>query len=204
MPKQAPATAPAPNAAHPSPRVQAKTPRQQGPGSPIRFAITQSSLGVLMVAESDRGICAISLGDDAQLLLEQLQNRFKAAELIRADSLLKQRVVQVLAMVEDSARDLDLPLDIQGTAFQQRVWEFLRHIPAGQTLSYTEIAERLGMPKGARAVARACASNILAIAIPCHRVLRQSGDLAGYRWGLERKKTLVERERAQDRFYQQV
>ena len=97
-----------------------------------------------MVAESDRGICAISLGDDAQLLLEQLQNRFKAAELIRADSLLKQRVVQVLAMVEDSARDLDLPLDIQGTAFQQRVWEFLRHIPAGQTLSYTEIAERLG------------------------------------------------------------
>ncbi|OSZ49219.1 hypothetical protein BVZ32_18365 [Alcaligenes faecalis] len=204
MPKQAPATAPAPNAVHRSPRVQAKTPRQQGPDSPIRFAITQSSLGVLMVAESDRGICAISLGDDAQVLLEQLQNRFKAAELIRADSLLKQRIVQVLAMVEDSARDLDLPLDIQGTAFQQRVWEFLRHIPAGQTLSYTEIAERLGMPKGARAVARACASNILAIAIPCHRVLRQSGDLAGYRWGLERKKTLLERERAQDRFYQQV
>lgn len=150
-----------------------------------------------MVAESERGICAIALGDDPNILLEQLQDRFKTAELIGADSLFNQRVAQVLAMVEEPTQGLDLPLDIQGTAFQQRVWEFLRQIPAGQTLSYTELAKRLNMPNGARAVARACASNILAIAIPCHRVLRQSGDLAGYRWGLERKKTLLERERAQ-------
>lgn len=177
--------------------MQAKAFRKQGQGSRIRFAIAQCSLGALLVAESERGICAISLGDDAKILLEQLQDRFKAAELIGADPQFNQRVAQVVAMVEEPALGLDLPLDIQGTAFQQRVWEFLRHIPVGQTLSYTEIAERLGMPKGARAVARACATNTLAIAIPCHRVVRHSGDLAGYRWGLERKKTLLERERAQ-------
>ncbi|MGO1252065.1 MAG: methylated-DNA--[protein]-cysteine S-methyltransferase [Alcaligenes aquatilis] len=197
MPKHTPAATPAPNKVHRSQRLQAKTPRPQGPGKPIRFAITQSSLGALMVAESERGICAIALGDDPNILLAQLQDRFKTAELIGADSLFNQRVAQVLAMVEEPTQGLDLPLDIQGTAFQQRVWEFLRQIPAGQTLSYTELAKRLNMPNGARAVARACASNILAIAIPCHRVLRQSGDLAGYRWGLERKKTLLERERAQ-------
>lgn len=197
MPKHTPVAAPAPNKVHRSQRLQAKTPRPQGPGKPIRFAITQSSLGALMVAESERGICAIALGDDPNVLLEQLQDRFKTAELIGADSLFNQRVAQVLAMVEEPTQGLDLPLDIQGTAFQQRVWELLRQIPAGQTLSYTELAKRLNMPNGARAVARACASNTLAIAIPCHRVLRQSGDLAGYRWGLERKKTLLERERAQ-------
>ncbi len=175
--------------------MPAKTFRKQGQGSIIRFAIAQCSLGALLVAESERGICAISLDDDPKSLLEQLQDRFKAAELIGADPQFNKRVAQVVAMVEEPAVGLSLPLDIQGTAFQQRVWELLRHIPVGQTLSYTELAERLGMPNGARAVARACASNTLAIVIPCHRVVRQSGDLAGYRWGLERKKTLLERER---------
>ncbi|WP_319002370.1 bifunctional DNA-binding transcriptional regulator/O6-methylguanine-DNA methyltransferase Ada [Alcaligenes sp. 13f] len=169
--------------------------RKQGQGSTIHFAIAQCSLGALLVAQSDRGICAISLGDDPRVLLEQLQHRFKAADLIGADPQFNQRVAQVVAMVEEPALGLSLPLDIQGTAFQQRVWTLLRHIPVGQTVSYTELAERLGIPNGARAVARACASNTLAVAIPCHRVVRQSGDLAGYRWGLERKKTLLERER---------
>lgn len=197
MPKQAPALAPSSSKVHRAPRSQDKTVRQQTPSSPLYFAIAQCSLGTLLVAESERGICAISLADDAKVLLEQLQEQFKAAELIEADPQFNQRVDQIVAMVEEPTLGLDLPLDIQGTPFQQRVWEFLRHIPVGQTLSYTDIAERLGMPKGARAVARACATNTLAIAIPCHRVVRQSGDLAGYRWGLERKKTLLERERAQ-------
>ncbi len=197
MPKQAPALAPSSNKVHRAPRSQDKTVRKQTPSSRLYFGIAQCNLGALLVAESERGICAISLGDDAKVLLEQLQEQFKAAELIEADPQFNQRVAQVVAMVEEPTLGLDLPLDIQGTPFQQRVWEFLRHIPVGQTLSYTDIAERLGMPKGARAVARACATNTLAIAIPCHRVVRQSGDLAGYRWGLERKKTLLERERAQ-------
>lgn len=192
MPKQAAALSSQSDAQH----QQAKTLGKQGQSSRIRFAMAQCSLGALLVAENERGICAISLGDDPGVLLEQLQDRFQAAELMEADPPLNQRVAHIAAMVEEPALGLSLPLDIQGTAFQQRVWELLRHIPVGQTLSYTQIAERLGMPKGARAVARACATNTLAIAIPCHRVVRQSGDLAGYRWGLERKKALLERERS--------
>ena len=184
--------------------MPAKAFRKQGQGSTIRFAIAQCSLGALLVAESERGICAIALGDDPGILLEQLQERFKAAELIGADPQFNQRVAQVVAMVEEPALGLRLPLDIQGTAFQQRVWELLRQIPVGQTLSYTDIATRLGMPNGARAVARACASNTLAVVIPCHRVVRQSGDLAGYRWGLARKQTLLERERSSAESKQQA
>lgn len=193
MPKQAAALSSHSDAQH----QQAKTLPKQGQSSRIRFAMAQCSLGALLVAENERGICAISLGDDPGVLLEQLQDRFQAAELMEADPQLNQRVAHIVTMVEEPALALNLPLDIQGTAFQQKVWELLRHIPVGQTLSYTQIAKRLGMPKGARAVARACATNTLAIAIPCHRVVRQSGDLAGYRWGLERKKALLERERSE-------
>ncbi|WP_426345857.1 methylated-DNA--[protein]-cysteine S-methyltransferase [Alcaligenes sp. HNGD-HTN06] len=152
---------------------------------------------MLLVARSERGICAISLGDDAAVMLQQLQNQFKAATLIQAEVQLQQELAYLQTLVDEPDREMNLPLDIQGTAFQQQVWTLLREIPLGQTMSYTDIAVRLGMPNGARAVAQACASNLLAIAIPCHRVLRQSGSLAGYRWGLERKKILLERERRQ-------
>lgn len=170
--------------------------RKAGQGAIIRFAIAQCSLGALLVAESERGICAISLGDDPELLLRELQDRFQAAELIGADPGFNQRVAQVVALVETPSAGLALPLDIRGTAFQQRVWEILRSIPAGQTVTYTEIAQRMGQPRAVRAVARACATNALAVAIPCHRVVRQDGDLAGYRWGLDRKRSLLERERS--------
>ena len=170
--------------------------RKAGQGATIRFAIAQCSLGALLVAESERGICAISLGDDPELLLRELQDRFKAAELIGADPGFNQRVAQVVALVETPSAGLALPMDIRGTAFQQRVWEILRSIPAGQTATYTEIAQRMGQPRAVRAVARACATNTLAVAIPCHRVVRQDGDLAGYRWGLDRKRSLLERERS--------
>ncbi len=176
--------------------MQASAFRKSGRGTTIRFAIAQCSLGALLVAESERGICAIALGDEPEGLLMDLQDRFKAAQLIGADPQFNQRVAQVVAMVEQPSLGLDLPLDIQGTAFQQRVWEVLRSIPSGQTLTYTDVARRLGQPSAVRAVARACATNTLAIAIPCHRVVRQDGDLAGYRWGLERKRTLLERERS--------
>ncbi|WP_454007018.1 bifunctional DNA-binding transcriptional regulator/O6-methylguanine-DNA methyltransferase Ada [Alcaligenes sp. Marseille-Q7550] len=170
--------------------------RKAGQGATIRFAIAQCSLGALLVAESERGICAISLGDDPELLLRELQDRFQAAELIGADPGFNQRVAQVVALAETPSAGLALPLDIRGTAFQQRVWEILRSIPAGQTVTYTEIAQRMGQPRAVRAVARACATNALAVAIPCHRVVRQDGDLAGYRWGLDRKRSLLERERS--------
>lgn len=176
--------------------MSARSFRQAGHGNTIRFAIAQCSLGALLVAESERGICAISLGDDAEALLIELQERFKAAQLIGADPQFERRVAQVVALVENPAIGLDLPLDIQGTTFQQRVWEILRSIPVGQTLSYTDIAQRLGQPRAVRAVARACATNTLAVAIPCHRVVRRDGDLAGYRWGLERKRSLLDRESA--------
>ena len=176
--------------------MQASAFRKSGQGATIRFAIAQCSLGALLVAESERGICAIALGDEPESLLMDLQDRFSAAQLIGADTQFNQRVAQVVAMVEQPSLGLDLPLDIQGTAFQQRVWEILRSIPAGQTLTYTDVAQRMGQPRAVRAVARACATNTLAIAIPCHRVVRQDGDLAGYRWGLDRKRTLLERERS--------
>lgn len=199
MPKRAAATAFSQSDEHvyiPADKP-ATTRRRSGPGGPIHFGITACSLGMLLVARSERGICAISLGDDAAVMLQQLQNQFKAATLIQAEVQLQQELAYLQTLVDEPDREMNLPLDIQGTAFQQQVWTLLREIPLGQTMSYTDIAVRLGMPNGARAVAQACASNLLAIAIPCHRVLRQSGSLAGYRWGLERKKILLERERRQ-------
>jgi AraC family transcriptional regulator of adaptative response/methylated-DNA-[protein]-cysteine methyltransferase len=139
------------------------------------------------------------LGEDASALVLELQKRFPKAELMEGDGEFEKHVALVVDLVESPKLGLDLPLDIQGTAFQQRVWQALRLIPAGETASYTEIARRIGLPKGARAVAQACAGNYLAVAIPCHRVLHKDGSLSGYRWGVERKKALLEREAEQGR-----
>ena len=160
----------------------------------IRFAIGQCSLGAILVAASTRGICAILIGDDPDALARDLQDRFPQADLIGGDAGFEQLVAKVVGFVEMPKLGLDLPLDVRGTAFQQRVWQALREIPAGQTVSYTDIAQRIGAPKAVRAVAGACAANALAVAIPCHRVVRTDGSLSGYRWGVERKRALLERE----------
>jgi AraC family transcriptional regulator of adaptative response/methylated-DNA-[protein]-cysteine methyltransferase len=168
--------------------------RAGGSGEVIRFAVAACSLGALLVASTDKGICSILLGDDPDALVRDLQDRFPKAELIGAEPAFESTVAQVVAFVEAPRMGLDLPLDVRGTAFQQRVWQALRSIPAGRTVGYAELAAQLGMPQGARAVAGACAANPVAIAIPCHRVVRNDGSISGYRWGVERKKTLLERE----------
>ena len=149
--------------------------RAGGAGTKIRFAVGECSLGSVLVAASDRGVCAISLADDPETLVRELQDRFPRAQLIGGDAEFEASVAKVVGYVDNPARGLDLPLDIRGTAFQLRVWQALREIPAGSTASYTEVAKRIGAPKSARAVARACAANVLAIAIPCHRVVRTDG-----------------------------
>ncbi|CAD5108922.1 bifunctional DNA-binding transcriptional regulator/O6-methylguanine-DNA methyltransferase Ada [Zestomonas carbonaria] len=168
--------------------------RAGGADTEIRFAIGQCSLGAILVAQSGRGVCAILLGDDPEALLRDLQDQFPRAELIGGDRDFEQLVAQVVGFIEAPALGLDLPLDVRGTAFQQRVWQALREIPPGSTASYAEIAERIGSPKAVRAVARACATNHIAVAIPCHRVVRSDGALSGYRWGVARKQALLERE----------
>jgi AraC family transcriptional regulator of adaptative response/methylated-DNA-[protein]-cysteine methyltransferase len=165
-----------------------------GKDAAIRYAFGRSSLGRVLAAESDRGICAILIGDDDALLVNDLHNRFPRAEAIIADPDFGATIDAVVALVEQPADGLSLPLDIRGTAFQQRVWQALRAIPAGRTASYSELAQAIGAPKAVRAVAGACAANALAIAIPCHRVVRNDGELSGYRWGIERKRALLERE----------
>ncbi|EGF90900.1 regulatory protein ada [Asticcacaulis biprosthecium C19] len=174
------------------------TPKQfkaGGKDADIRFAIGQSRLGAVLVAESVKGIVAISLGDDAEALVRELQDRFPQARLTGDDPKFDARVAQVIGMVEAPGKGLDLPLDIRGTAFQQRVWQALRAIPAGKTLSYAELAQAIGSPAAVRAVAGACAANTLAIAVPCHRIVRTDGSLSGYRWGVERKRDLLDREK---------
>jgi AraC family transcriptional regulator of adaptative response/methylated-DNA-[protein]-cysteine methyltransferase len=168
--------------------------RQGGPAETIRFALGQCSLGAILVAATDKGICSIAIADDPEVLLHELQNRFPKAELIGDSPGFNEWIAQVVGFVEAPAIGLDLPLDIRGTAFQQRVWQALRTIPAGSIVSYTDVAAHLGLPKSVRAVASACAANTLAVAIPCHRVLRSDGTLSGYRWGLERKQALLQRE----------
>ena len=170
--------------------------RSGGHGASMRFAVGECSLGSILVAATDKGVCAIMLGDDPDALVRALQERFPKAQLLGGDPDFEHIVARVVGFVEAPALGLDLPLDVQGTAFQQRVWQALRAIPSGTTASYTEIAERIGAPQAVRAVAQACASNALAVAIPCHRVVRQDGALAGYRWGIERKRALLEREAA--------
>jgi AraC family transcriptional regulator of adaptative response/methylated-DNA-[protein]-cysteine methyltransferase len=170
--------------------------RAGGNGASIRFAVGECSLGSILVAATDKGVCAILFGDDPDTLVRDLQDRFPKARLIGADNEFEQLVATVVGFVEAPAQGLDLPLDVRGTAFQQRVWQALREIPSGSTASYAEIAGRIGQPKAVRAVARACASNGIAVAIPCHRVVRNDGALSGYRWGVERKRALLEREAA--------
>jgi len=160
----------------------------------IRFAVGQCSLGAILVATSERGVCAILMGDDASALVRDLEDRFPEAELVGGDDEFERLVASVVGFVEAPGHGLDLPLDLRGTLFQQRVWRALAQIPAGSTASYTEIAERIGAPRAVRAVALACGQNPLAVAIPCHRVVRRDGALSGYRWGIERKRALLERE----------
>jgi AraC family transcriptional regulator of adaptative response/methylated-DNA-[protein]-cysteine methyltransferase len=168
--------------------------RAGGMGATIHFAVGQCSLGSVVVAATEKGICAILLGDEPNTLLRNLQDRFPKARLIGGDKEFEQSMAKIIGFVEAPAIGLDLPLDVRGTAFQQRVWQALREIPSGSTMSYTEIAQRIGAPKAVRAVAQACASNRIAVAIPCHRVVRSDGSLSGYRWGVERKRALLERE----------
>ena len=167
-----------------------------GANAVIRFAVGESSLGAILVAQSERGICAILLGDDPHKLVHDLQDQFPRAELLGGDKSFERLVAQVVGFVEAPQLGLNLPLDVRGTVFQERVWQALRDIPAGSTASYAEIALRIGQPKATRAVAQACGANRLAVAIPCHRVVRSDGDVSGYRWGVSRKRELLNREQA--------
>lgn len=168
--------------------------RAGGSGVSIRFAVGECSLGSILVAVSDKGVCAILLGDDPDPLVRDLQDRFPQATLVGGDEEFERWVAMVVGFIEAPKLGLDLPLDLRGTAFQQRVWRALCEIPVGSTASYADIAKKLGMPGGSRAIARACAANPLAVAIPCHRVVRTDGDVSGYRWGVERKRALLARE----------
>jgi AraC family transcriptional regulator, regulatory protein of adaptative response / methylated-DNA-[protein]-cysteine methyltransferase len=168
--------------------------RQGCSGTTIRFAVGQCSLGSVLVAASEKGVCAITLGDDPDALVKNLQDRFPKAEIIGADAGFESVVANVVGLIETPRADPNLPLDIRGTAFQQKVWQALREIPMGSTASYADIAKRIGAPKAVRAVAGACAANHLAVAIPCHRVLHRDGSISGYRWGVERKRSLLQRE----------
>jgi len=172
--------------------------RAGGSKASIHFALAQCSLGAVLVACSERGVCAILLGDEPQALLDDLQRRFPKATLVGADADFEAIVAKVLGFIEAPRAGLDLPLDIRGTAFQQRVWQALARIEPGTTASYAEIAASIGAPNAVRAVAGACAANALAVAVPCHRVVRTDGGLSGYRWGVERKRELLARERQPD------
>lgn len=167
-------------------------------GEHIRYALGDTSLGRVLIAETDRGLCAILFGEDDNALIADLRARFNRAECISDDAALARRFSDVIRLIEDPTHGLDLPLDIRGTAFQQKVWSQLRRIPAGKTVSYSELAAKIGAPDAARAIAGACAANPLAVAIPCHRVVRADGALSGYRWGVQRKKKLLQCEGAID------
>ncbi len=160
----------------------------------IRFAIGDCSLGSILVAATDRGVCAILLGSDADVIVRGLRDGFPEARLIADDEMLEHALAKAISLVETPAAGFDLPLDLHGTEFQRRVWQALTAIPAGATASYTDIARSIGSPKAVRAVAGACAANRLAVAIPCHRAVRNDGGLAGYRWGVARKAELLRRE----------
>lgn len=168
--------------------------REGGTGETIRFAVGESTLGSILVASSERGVCAILMGDDPDALARDLQDRFPRARLIGGDRGYEQTVARVVAQVQSPLEQCALPLDVRGTAFQRKVWQALGSIPAGRTATYTEIARRIGDPRAVRAVAGACAANAHAVVIPCHRVVRTDGSLSGYRWGVERKRLLLEQE----------
>jgi AraC family transcriptional regulator of adaptative response/methylated-DNA-[protein]-cysteine methyltransferase len=160
----------------------------------VRFAIAECSLGSILVAATERGVCAILMGDDPEELAHDLERHFPRACLIGADAKFEHLVARVVGLLEKPQGSAKLPLDIRGTAFQQRVWQALRAIPAGKTTTYSAVAAAIGAPTAVRAVAQACAANVLAVAVPCHRVVRADGNLAGYRWGVKRKRTLLARE----------
>jgi AraC family transcriptional regulator of adaptative response/methylated-DNA-[protein]-cysteine methyltransferase len=162
----------------------------------IRYATGQCWLGTILVASSDRGVCAILLGDDAAALARDLRDRFPSADLREHGDAATASLAEAIRLVEAPGQSVTLPLDLRGTAFQHRVWQALREIPAGATASYGEIARRLGEPRMAREVAEACAANPLAVAVPCHRVVRTGGAISGYRWGVRRKRALLQREAA--------
>jgi AraC family transcriptional regulator of adaptative response/methylated-DNA-[protein]-cysteine methyltransferase len=173
--------------------------RAGGSDVTVQFAVGACSLGAILVAATDRGVCAIELGDDPDVLVRALQDRFHAADLVGGDQGFEAVVARAVALVEHPELPgvaADLPLDVRGTAFQERVWQALRAIPAGETRTYAEIARAIGAPSSVRAVAGACGANHVAVAIPCHRVVRSDGSLSGYRWGVERKAALLAREAA--------
>lgn len=173
-----------------------KPPHSRAAATPevIRYAVGKCSLGPILVATSEKGVCCIFLDDDPEFLAAELQRKFPNALLVGGDGNDDGLVAKVIACVEMPGLGLDLPLDIRGTAFQQRVWQALREIPAGSTASYSEIAGKIGSPKSVRAVAGACAANTIAVVIPCHRVVRHDGNLSGYRWGVDRKRAMLDRE----------
>ncbi|HHT8250690.1 TPA: bifunctional DNA-binding transcriptional regulator/O6-methylguanine-DNA methyltransferase Ada [Citrobacter braakii] len=174
--------------------MTAKQFRKGGDNVSVRYTLADCSLGRCLVAESERGICAILLGDDDATLVADLHGLFPAAQDVPADADFQQRVREVIAAINARDAPLSLPLDIRGTAFQQQVWQALRAIPCGETMSYQQLASAIGKPKAVRAVASACGANKLAIVIPCHRVIRGDGALSGYRWGIARKAQLLQRE----------
>ncbi len=172
-----------------------KTYAQKGKNMTINYTITDCDLGKLLVARTEKGVCAVTFGDDKEALKENLLSEYKNAEIAEDKANLKEFVEAILANLEGANKTLDLPLDLQATAFQMRVWDVLRKIPYGETVSYSDIAEKIGNKNAVRAVATACASNRVALVIPCHRVVGKSGDLSGYRWGVERKKAILDREK---------
>ena len=180
----------------PDQRDAAKGKHRAKAGEKIQFAIDDSSLGSVLVAQSDQGLCAVLLGNNPYELKRDLQDRFPNATVTEEDSKCEKQLSEVIKFVEDPSCNLDVILDLRGTDFQQRVWKTLFEIPTGATASYSDIAKKMGLPKAVRAVAKACAANALAVIIPCHRVLRSDGTLSGYRWGVERKKILLQREKA--------
>lgn len=172
----------------------AATYRKGGQGMEIRYACAESHLGPVLAAFTENGVCSIEFGESKEGLVRALAERFPLAELRDGGPHLQKEVSEIVAFIRTPAKGLSLPLDIQGTAFQQRVWKALRAIPAGETRTYSQVAESLGMPGSVRAVASACAKNGIAVAVPCHRVVRKDGGLAGYRWGVERKQALLDAE----------
>jgi AraC family transcriptional regulator of adaptative response/methylated-DNA-[protein]-cysteine methyltransferase len=166
-----------------------------GRGAIINYAIVKCSLGNLLVAATTKGVCSVTLGDSESALESDLKKEFPQAEIQRGDEVLRSATQAIVDHLEGKTPHIDLPLDVQATAFQRQVWEQLRAIPCGETYSYSEVAQAIGQQKAVRAVARACATNPVALVIPCHRVIREDRSLGGYRWGLERKKKLLETER---------
>lgn len=178
--------------------MQPRQYRDGGRDTVIRHTVAPSTLGLVLVAATERGLCAIEIGDDAEALVAGLRARFPAASFVSGDAAFAELVDRVVALVDGKGDAAALPLDLRGTAFQQRVWQALRAIPAGETLSYADLAARIGRPGASRAIASACAANSLAIAVPCHRIVRGDGSVSGYRWGVERKRALLARERRKD------